>query len=73
MIIRSATIGSTKIELSARDQYSDYSVVYDHSIQVQYGNGRCAQFEVGTNKSAAIGKFNDAVALAHRHTAQAAA
>lgn len=70
--IRQTTIYPTTIKLEARDQYNDYSVVADHIITVEYGNGRSARFDVGTNESAAIRKYDSAVALAYSHAAKAA-
>ncbi len=71
--LRQTTIYPTKIQLEARDQYNDYSVVADHFITVEYGNGRSARFDVGTNQAAAIRKYDDAVVLAYSHAAQVTA
>lgn len=71
--IRSTTVYPVKISLDARDQYNDYSVAYDYRLTVDYGNGRSQTFDVGSNKNAAISKYDAAVALACSHTAKQAA
>ena len=72
MNTRQTTVHSVKIKLEARDQYNDYSVVCDHFITVDHGNGRVQRFNVGTNEQAAISKYNAAVALTYSSFARAA-
>lgn len=66
---RQTQIGQVQITLEARDQFNDYSVIYDHFITVNYGNGRTSRHDVGTNKSEALAKYDAAVSLARWHNA----
>lgn len=64
---RQTKVGAVTIKLEARDQYNDYSVIYDHFVTVDYGNGRASRHDVGTNRAVAIDKFNAACLLAKAH------
>ncbi len=69
-VIRDREIGKVKVTLKALDQFNDYSVLYDHYIDVNYGNGRGASFNLcTTNRAAAIKDFDAAVALVWKHKA----
>lgn len=61
--IRATTIYPHRVRLEACDRYNDYSVVYDHFVTVEYGDGKWQRFDVGTNQAKAIGKYDAAVTL----------
>ena len=71
-VVRKSTIGPVTIKLEARDRYNDYSVIFDHEIAVDYGNGRAARFDVGTDVCFAVAKYDAAVTLALHHSAKEA-
>ena len=57
-------IGPIEIKLVARDQYNDYSVIYDHFLVV---NGQ--EVYAGTNESHAFHAFNRAADYAAQYVA----
>jgi hypothetical protein len=51
-ILKTSANGFTTT-LTARDQYNDYSVVYDYFVTVTSTDGKSRQWSVGTNKARA--------------------
>ena len=71
--IRQTTIYPAKIELTERDQYNDYSVRCDYTLEVNDPKaGYFRRFDLGTDKAKAIHAYDVAVASIHRSHALAA-
>lgn len=70
---RQATIAGHKITLHARDQYNDYSVVYDYSLEVcEPGFSYGRTWALGTNEGRARQAFERACNVVGSHVTQAA-
>jgi hypothetical protein len=61
--VREITIYPATVTLTARDQYNDYSVVYDYHVEVNdHDNAYFRSWYVGTDRKRAMAAFNRAVA-----------
>jgi hypothetical protein len=63
--ISTTTIRGHKLTLTARDQYNDYSVIFDYRIEVLYADGKGLRVDVGSNKQKAYEAFHAASHLLH--------
>lgn len=71
--IRQTSLHATKIELTERDQYNDYSVVCEYQLHVNDPKaGYFRRFDLGTDKAKAINAYSVAVDTVRRAQVQSA-
>ena len=62
------SINGWTIKLHQRDQYNDYSVIYDYSIEVcEPGQAYGRSWNIGTNKHKASQAYNLAIRTVQQH------
>lgn len=72
--IRQTTIRGHQVILEARDQYNDYSVVYDYRLEVREpGQSYGRTWDLGTSKAKAQTAFERACSVVTRETMAIAA